>query len=109
MSRTLTTREAAALLGVYISTARRWADEGRLPHTLTPGGHRRFDRYDLEAWAVAHGTRRDPGFDALRAEVWARAASKLLRAAEADLGPEAAAPFAAAREALGRAPRPALS
>jgi excisionase family DNA binding protein len=37
----LTTREAAQLLGVAISTAQIWMESGALPAWKTPGGHRR--------------------------------------------------------------------
>jgi excisionase family DNA binding protein len=47
----LTTREAAAALGISVSTARRWSDEGRLPTTKTSGGHRRFRVADLRGLA----------------------------------------------------------
>jgi excisionase family DNA binding protein len=39
---------ASRLLGVDPDTLRRWSDAGRLPSFSTPGGHRRFDRRDLE-------------------------------------------------------------
>ena len=39
---------AARLLGVDPDTLRRWADAGRIPAWITPGGHRRFDREALE-------------------------------------------------------------
>jgi excisionase family DNA binding protein len=39
---------ASRLIGVDPDTLRRWADAGRLPTFLTPGGHRRFERRDLE-------------------------------------------------------------
>ncbi|OZC04164.1 MerR family transcriptional regulator [Rubricoccus marinus] len=45
----LTVRQAADLLGVHIDTIRRWTDEGRLPETRTPGGHRRIPRDAAEA------------------------------------------------------------
>lgn len=38
----------AALFHVSTRTVARWADEGRLPHVLTLGGHRRFHRKDIE-------------------------------------------------------------
>ena len=37
----LTTREAAALLGIAVSTAQQWIENGLLPAWKTPGGHRR--------------------------------------------------------------------
>ena len=37
----LTTREAARLLGVAVSTAQAWMEGGALPAWKTPGGHRR--------------------------------------------------------------------
>jgi len=37
----LTTREAARLLGVAVSTAQTWIESGALPAWKTPGGHRR--------------------------------------------------------------------
>lgn len=37
----LTTREAARLLGVAVSTAQSWMEGGALPTWKTPGGHRR--------------------------------------------------------------------
>ena len=41
--------EAAALLGVHPDTLRRWADEGKVPVSRTPGGERRFIRADIDA------------------------------------------------------------
>ncbi len=40
---------AAELLGVHPTTVRRWADSGKLPVHVTPGGHRRFLRKELVA------------------------------------------------------------
>ena len=37
----LTTREAARLLGIAVSTAQLWIENGALPGWRTPGGHRR--------------------------------------------------------------------
>jgi excisionase family DNA binding protein len=43
--------EAAALLHVSPKTISRWAKEGRVPHIVTRGGHRRFPRREIEALA----------------------------------------------------------
>jgi len=40
----LTTREAAHMLGVAVSTAQAWMEGGALPTWKTPGGHRRVRR-----------------------------------------------------------------
>jgi excisionase family DNA binding protein len=39
---------ASRLLGVDPDTLRRWADDGRVEVSVTPGGHRRFHRRSLE-------------------------------------------------------------
>lgn len=43
-----TTSQAAERLGVSLGSIRRWADEGLLGHTRTPGGQRRFSEADLQ-------------------------------------------------------------
>lgn len=43
---------ASKLLGVHTTTLRRWADSGAVPVYVTPGGHRRFARGDIEALAA---------------------------------------------------------
>ena len=43
----ITTGEAAALLGVSPKTVARWANQGKLPHITTLGGHRRFPKQEL--------------------------------------------------------------
>ncbi len=48
-SRPLSITKAAAYLGVHTDTLRGWADEGKIPTTLTVGGHRRFRVVDLDA------------------------------------------------------------
>lgn len=45
--------EVAALFHVSPKTVARWADEDRLPHIVTLGGHRRFPRKAIEE-LVAH-------------------------------------------------------
>jgi len=45
----LTPGQVARILHVSPQTVNRWANEGRLPCTLTLGGHRRFRRADVEA------------------------------------------------------------
>lgn len=37
----------ARLLFVSARTVSRWADQGRIPHVVTLGGHRRFRRSDV--------------------------------------------------------------
>lgn len=44
----LTTTEAAATACVAPSTIKRWSDQGLLPFSRTAGGHRRFERFDIE-------------------------------------------------------------
>ncbi|MET0255633.1 MAG: helix-turn-helix domain-containing protein [Luteibacter sp.] len=41
---TVTTRDAAQLLGVSVSTAQKWIEAGAIPSWKTPGGHRRMRR-----------------------------------------------------------------
>jgi len=43
----LNTIEASEILDVAPSTIKRWADSGKLSHTKTAGGHRRFREKDL--------------------------------------------------------------
>ncbi len=51
-ARALGISAAARLLGVSVSYVRLLSDEGKLPYTLTPGGHRRYEPAPLrEAWA----------------------------------------------------------
>jgi len=45
----LTPGQVARILHVSPQTVNRWANEGRIPCTLTLGGHRRFKRADVEA------------------------------------------------------------
>ncbi len=51
---------AAALLGVHPTTVRLWADRGELPVHRTAGGHRRFRRAEVAAWAAARQEARQP-------------------------------------------------
>jgi excisionase family DNA binding protein len=44
----LSLSDAAALLGVHPATLRRWADQGDVLVMVTPGGHRRFPRTEIE-------------------------------------------------------------
>jgi excisionase family DNA binding protein len=43
--------EAAVLLHVSPKTVSRWAKEGKVPHIVTLGGHRRFSRVEIERLA----------------------------------------------------------
>lgn len=50
----LSLKDAAGILNVHLATLRRWADNGDMPHMITPGGHRRFLRDDVLAFAESH-------------------------------------------------------
>lgn len=52
----LTLSEVARWLGVHPSTVRTWADLGHIPSHRTRGGHRRFQRHELELWASSKKT-----------------------------------------------------
>ena len=43
--------DAARILHVSPKTVSRWAKEGRVPHIVTLGGHRRFPRREIEELA----------------------------------------------------------
>lgn len=43
--------EAATILGVHPITVTRQARAGKIPHELTPGGHRRYRRSVIQAMA----------------------------------------------------------
>jgi excisionase family DNA binding protein len=49
----LTASEAAARLHVTAKTVTRWANEGRLDHRRTLGGHRRYDPELIDALVEA--------------------------------------------------------
>jgi excisionase family DNA binding protein len=56
--------EAAAYLNVSPKTVSRWAKEGKVPHIVTLGGHRRFPRNEIQRLAreLSSGQRIDqPG------------------------------------------------
>ena len=48
--------QAAQLLGVSPDTVRRWADQGRLATSRTPGGQREVDGAELARLALELGT-----------------------------------------------------
>jgi excisionase family DNA binding protein len=52
----LTTRQAAAVLGVGTTSVKRWADAGLLECVKTTGGHRRFPRALIDSFAAAPPT-----------------------------------------------------
>jgi excisionase family DNA binding protein len=49
----LRTSQAAARLHVSAKTVARWANEGRLQHRRTLGGHRRYDPELIDALVAA--------------------------------------------------------
>lgn len=54
-SLTLTSTEAADLLGVHPSTVKRWCNGGELPSAKTEGGHRRIHLEEAQALARSRG------------------------------------------------------
>lgn len=46
--RYLSPKSAAAVVGCHEDTLKKWARDGLIPATKTPGGWWRFDREDLE-------------------------------------------------------------
>ncbi len=46
--------EASQNLGVSEATLRQWTDEGRIKAFVTPGGHRRYSKEELEGFLVSH-------------------------------------------------------
>ena len=50
-----TTWEAGRYCGVSPYTVRHWVRAGKLQAYVTPGGHRRIRRQDLDAFLLAHG------------------------------------------------------
>lgn len=46
--------EASRILGVSETALRQWTDEGKIKAFVTPGGHRRYSRYDLKKFVSAH-------------------------------------------------------
>ncbi|MCR4667524.1 MAG: IS607 family transposase [Desulfovibrio sp.] len=60
MNRLVTIGEAAKVLGVSITTLRRWQEKGKLIPVLTEGGHRRYDLSKLmsQEFHAAHANER---------------------------------------------------
>jgi len=48
--------DVAELLGVHPSTVRSWSDQGALPVHRTKGGHRRYQRDEIEIWIQSQRT-----------------------------------------------------
>jgi len=80
----LTLSAASRLLGVHSTTLRRWADAGSVPVYITPGGHRRFARADIEAMLSRSMTTqplapRQGLMSTLTQRAWAQARTELER------------------------------
>ncbi len=58
----LSLSDVAVLLGVHPSTVRAWSDQGVLPVHRTNGGHRRYQRVEIDLWIAAQ--RGQPSGDA---------------------------------------------
>lgn len=48
----LTSSEAAKLIGIHPNTLRGYADQNLITHIRLPGGHRRFQRADVEEFVA---------------------------------------------------------
>ena len=59
----LTSSEVARILRVSSRTIDRWADMGRIPCSVTLGGHRRFKPADIAAIASVMGIEAVPSPD----------------------------------------------
>ena len=79
----LTTREAAQLLGVAVSTAQVWMESGDLPAWKTPGGHRRV-RYSAVMRLVRERVASKDEVKAARPSDTAALATEFLPAAAPD-------------------------
>lgn len=55
MTDMMTTPEAARMLSVGATTIKRWVAEDRLKCVITPGGHRRFARAEIERYRQVLG------------------------------------------------------
>tara|TARA_Y100000310_G_scaffold316055_2_gene367336 strand:+ start:496 stop:687 length:192 start_codon:yes stop_codon:yes gene_type:complete len=55
----LTTSEVAKLAGVSSRTIRNWSDQGKIKAERTDGGHRRFDRAEIEKLIKHRSTPQD--------------------------------------------------
>lgn len=73
----LTLKDAAERLGIHPTTLRRWADSGKIPHMVTPGGHRRFAIADVDHMA---NTRRGLQTNSQLEQLWAQKAISQTRA-----------------------------
>ena len=64
--------EVALLFHVSPKTVVRWAEDGKLPHIVTLGGHRRFPRQEIERLAKQLSA----GAEAYRAQMGGNAAGQ---------------------------------
>lgn len=58
MTRLLTAREVAEILGVSTETTLRWVRSGKLPGFRLPSGQLRFRPDELDEWITARATSR---------------------------------------------------
>ncbi|MGB9674341.1 MAG: MerR family transcriptional regulator, partial [Anaerolineales bacterium] len=55
--------QAAEILGVHPGTLRVWANQGMIPFQRTQGGHRRFNRSEIELWLQTRAEKTNTDFD----------------------------------------------
>lgn len=83
----LTTREAAHLLGVAVSTVQIWMESGALPAWKTPGGHRRVRLSAVRQLQAQQQGQQDSGMSGSSGAAGEEAGAAVAHAAAADALP----------------------
>ncbi|MFT5194492.1 MAG: excisionase family DNA binding protein [Cellvibrionaceae bacterium] len=75
----LSLKAAAEELAVHPTTLRRWADGGKIPVMVTPGGHRRFALIDIQNMTQSSLMVRKPDQNTRIGNIWAETAITVTR------------------------------
>lgn len=84
MGKDITPSEAASILAVHPETLRRYQEEGLISSEKTPGGHRRYDRDEIESFRDIRVTSTRKGNQTIEEKLSGSEASRM-RALEGDL------------------------